>query len=184
MVISLFRKISIALTTVLLLTAIATGGTFRHVDDEEIVSIVQEGIELLKHKGKEAFSDINKRNGRFNRDNLLLYVYDTDVTLMAHPKMVRHIGKNLKGSPDVEGKKYRDEIVEKGLKGGGWTMYTYQEHEGHGLHFRKVYSNIVEHNGIKYIVAAETMLHEKTEAFMAEQKEQGHKQDHEDEHHH
>ena len=180
MVISSLKIFSIVSTILLLLTAIAVGGSFRDVDDKEIMNIVKEGVELIQSEGEEAFSVINKRESRFNKDNLLLSVYDSKVTLMAHPNLLIYIGKNFKGTHDVQGKKFRDEIVEKGLKGGGWTKYVYKDHKNHGLHFRKVYSNAVEHDGRKYIVAAETTVHEKTEEFLNEKKEHGHKDNHDD----
>ncbi|UCH45230.1 MAG: cache domain-containing protein [Nitrospiraceae bacterium] len=184
MVILSLRMLMILSTTLIVLTTIANGGTYREVDDQEVKNLVQEGIDLIQDKGDLAFSIISKRNGRFNRDNLLLYVYDDEVTLCAHPTVKSRIGSNLKGTKDVEGNMFRDEIVEKGLRGGGWSTYVYKDHVGHGLHFKRVYSDSLDHNGKKYIVAAETLVHEKTDIFLSEQEKHSDKDISDDKHHH
>ena len=166
-----------------LLTSTAGAGSFRTVDDKEIMNMVEEGIHLIKDKGEKAFIDINKKHGRFNKDNLLLYVYDANVTMLAHPKLPGYRGRHLKGTADVSGKKFRDELVNKGLEGGGWTNYTYKDHGDHGLHFKKVYSKSLNHEGKDYIVAAETFVHEQTDKYLNEVKEHGHKNSHEADHH-
>ena len=54
-----------------------------------------------------------------NKDNPAFYVfvYDTDVKIVTHPKKSL-VGRSYKGKSDVKGKKFRDEIVAGALKTG------------------------------------------------------------------
>lgn len=84
---------------------------------------------------------VNAEHPYQNKDNKALYVfvYDTDVKIVAHPKKTL-VGKSYKGKPDVRGKKFRDEIVEGALKNKtGWVTYAYTKPGETGIHHKKTY---------------------------------------------
>jgi polar amino acid transport system substrate-binding protein len=86
---------------------------------------------------------------------LYAFVYDTDVSIVAHPKKDL-VGRNFKGKPDVRGKKFRDEIVEKAVKdGSGWVDYSYQKPGEAGIHPKSTYCKTVKgSDGKQYVVCA------------------------------
>lgn len=92
-----------------------------------------------------------------NKDNgaNYVFVYDTDVTMVAHPKAVL-VGKSYKGKPDVRGKKFRDEIVEGAIANStGWVDYSYTKPGDKGIHAKKTYFQLCEgSDGKTYVVCS------------------------------
>jgi signal transduction histidine kinase len=75
--------------------------------------------------------------------------------MIAHPR-AELVGKSMKGKPDIKGKKFRDEIVERALKGEtGWEDYLYQKPGETGIHPKTTYfSKAVGSDGVVYIVCS------------------------------
>ena len=75
--------------------------------------------------------------------------------MVAHPR-ADLVGKNVKGKPDVKGKKFRDEMVERALKGEtGWVDYLYQKPGETGIHPKTTYfAKASGSDGKTYIVCA------------------------------
>lgn len=92
-----------------------------------------------------------------NKDNAAMYVfvYDTDVTIVAHPKATL-VGKSYKGKPDVRGKKFRDDIVQGALANKtGWVTYSYTKPDDKGIHSKKTYYQLCEgSDGQIYVVCS------------------------------
>ena len=84
-----------------------------------------------------------------------VFVYDTDVAMVAHPKAVL-VGKSYKGKPDVRGKKFRDEIVTGALADKtGWVTYSYTKPGEKGIHPKKTYFQLcVGSDGKNYVVCS------------------------------
>ncbi len=125
--------------------------------EEEAMALVEKAVKLIEEKGEAALVAISKPDGEFFIKDKALYafVYDEERVIIAHPYKPTLVGRSYKGKPDVRGKKFRDEIVEKAIKhGSGWTDYSYQKPGEKGIHKKKVYGKLVERDGKKYIVCA------------------------------
>lgn len=129
----------------------------KHTDEsmteKDVMAMLGKAVKLLNEKGDDALKIISVPDGDFQEGALYAFVYDENVTILAHPDKPALIGQNFKGKPDLKGKKFRDEIVSKALAGGGWTEYVYTKPDSTGLFLKKVYSKLAENKGKKYIVA-------------------------------
>lgn len=91
---------------------------------------------------------------------LYVFIYDPEVTMVAHPR-ADLVGKSVKGKPDVKGKMFRDEMVERALKGEtGWVDYLYQKPGETGIHPKMTYfAKVMGSDGKTYIVCAGKYQH-------------------------
>ena len=108
---------------------------------------------LLNEQGDAGLAVIGTTDGDFHKGALYVFVYDTDVKMLAHPVKPTLVGRSYKGKPDAKGKKFRDIIVENAKNGGGWVDYVYQKPGASGLHKKKVFSKLAENGGKQYVVA-------------------------------
>ncbi len=125
--------------------------------EKDVKDLVEKASKLILEKGEAALAEISKEDGGFyfKERGLYAFVYSEECVMLAHPYKPNLIGKSYKGKPDIKGKKFRDEIVEKALKeGAGWTDYTYQKPGDQGLFQKTAYGKLVEKDGKKYIVVS------------------------------
>jgi polar amino acid transport system substrate-binding protein len=95
---------------------------------EEVTSLVKQTRTAIEKDAPQTIASINRAEHPYkNADNpsLYVFVFDTDLNVVAHAvKRSKVVGKNVKGKPDIKGKKFRDEILEKAIKdGSGWVDY-------------------------------------------------------------
>ncbi|PIE35964.1 hypothetical protein CSA56_01900 [candidate division KSB3 bacterium] len=127
------------------------------ISDEEAMALVEKAGKLLEKKGDAALEMIGDPDGEFfMKDNALyVFVYDPECVILAHPYKPTLVGRSYQGKPDVRGKIFREELVEKALEeGNGWTYYSYQKPGENGIHQKKVFGKLFESEGKKYIVCA------------------------------
>ena len=112
---------------------------------EDAKALVKRAVAYVKYQGKQkALAEISMPKGMFDKGELYVFAYDLQGVMVAHPKNPALIGQNLIAVPDVEGKLFRKEIVEKAKsQGSGWVDYVYlnpetnrQEHKT--TYFQKV----------------------------------------------
>lgn len=94
---------------------------------EEVTTLVKQTKVAVEKNALQTFARINRAEHPYkNSDNPALYVFvfDTDLTVVAHAIKTGVIGKNVRGKPDIKGKMFRDEILATALKDGeGWVDY-------------------------------------------------------------
>jgi polar amino acid transport system substrate-binding protein len=94
---------------------------------EEVVALVKQTKMAMEKNALQTIARINRAEHPYkNKDNpsLYIFVFDTDLTVVAHAIKTKVIGKNVKGKPDIKGKKFRDEMLVKAQKNGsGWVDY-------------------------------------------------------------
>ena len=75
---------------------------------------------------------------------------------MAHAIKTDVIGKNVKGKPDVKGKKFRDEILAKALKdGSAWVDYYFANPKTKQIARKSTYFELARgSDGKDYIVGS------------------------------
>ena len=94
-------------------------------DRDDAKTLVKRAAAYVKYQGKDkALAEINTPKGMFDKGELYVFAYDLQGVMLAHPKNPALIGQNLIDVPDVEGKLFRKEIVEKAKSNGsGWVDY-------------------------------------------------------------
>ncbi|MET0105675.1 MAG: cache domain-containing protein [Sedimenticola sp.] len=94
---------------------------------EQVTSLVKQTRTAIEANALQTFARINRAEHPYmDAENPALYVFvfDTDLNVVAHAIKTKVIGKNVKGKPDIKGKKFRDEILAKALRdGSGWVDY-------------------------------------------------------------
>lgn len=91
-------------------------------------NMVGKAIDYYMAKGRTAFlREINNPVGLFRKGDLYVFVYDSNMTMLAHPVKPELVGRNLLNKKDWAGGKYfRKEIRDVVMaKGRGWVDYEY-----------------------------------------------------------
>lgn len=134
-----------------------------HVDDDVTDQMVMDLVNLtaghMETDASGTIEKINKQEAPYrDSDNASLYsfVYDTNLTVVAHATNENIVGVNLKGKTDASGKPFRDEILAGALENGkGWEDYIYTKPDKSGLYRKSTYYKLVTgSNGTKYIVCS------------------------------
>lgn len=146
-------KIHLKIILPLVLLVFSATTFSQDITEKDVKELSEKAVTLIQEKGEAALEIISTPHGEFHKGALYVFVYDTDVNIIAHPVKPSLVGRNYKGKPDVKGNKFRDSIVETALNGGGWTEYFYQKPGDAGLFKKKVYSKLAEKDGKNYIVA-------------------------------
>jgi PAS domain S-box-containing protein len=95
----------------------------------EARAMVRKAADYYRENGRERLlSEINKPEGEFHKGDLYAFVYDGDMTMLAHPVHAELVGRNKLNQKDWAGGKYfRQEIKEIAhTKGSGWVDYEYE----------------------------------------------------------
>ena len=126
---------------------------------EDVTSLVKQTSEAVGKNVLQTFARINRAEHPYkNKDNPALYVFvfDTDLTVMAHAIKSKVVGKNVKGKPDVKGKKFRDEMLETAQKdGNGWVDYYFLNPKSKKTEHKTAYIELaVGNDGKGYIVGS------------------------------
>lgn len=80
------------------------------------------------------------QSGKFTKGEVYAFAYDLNAVMLAHPKNPKLVGQNLMEKPDVEGKLFRKEIVEKAkASGSGWVDYVYKNPETNAVENKTTY---------------------------------------------
>jgi cytochrome c len=98
---------------------------------QNAIHFVNKAVDFAKKNGTDSLlSAINKANSEFLQNEMYVFAYDTNGNIIAHPVNSKIVGKNLLDIPDVDGKYFRREIVEKGKKQDtAWIDYKYKNPE-------------------------------------------------------
>jgi polar amino acid transport system substrate-binding protein len=133
--------------------------------NEEVIALVKETRSAIEKNAEHTFESILFGDHPFKNENnpsLYVFVLDTDLTVAAHPIMPHMAGKNLKGKPDLKGKMFREEMLEKALKNGsGWVKYHYFNPKTRQATLKISYFELANgSDGKKYIVGSGRYLDE------------------------
>jgi len=129
------------------------------VTREQVTELVNLTAGAMEKDAPGTIARINAGEHPFwDRENRALYVfvYDTNVTIVAEADNPRLIGVNMKGKTDVAGTPFREQIVEKALAGGtGWVDYIWMIPDRNGVYSKSAYFRRVEgSDSATYIVAS------------------------------
>ena len=151
------KKIFYLVASILLLAVSATFVIAQ--TSEECTALVNQTAEAMEKNVYQTLARINRAEHPYkNKDNPSLYVFvmNTELTVRGHPIKTKVIGKNVKGKPDIKGKKFRDEFLAVTRKGGsGWVDYYFlnpkTKKEEHKTSFVKL---VKGSDGNEYIVGS------------------------------
>jgi cytochrome c len=95
------------------------------------INFVNKSVDFaMKHGNDSLLGAINQAESEFFQKDLYVFAYDTNGNIIAHPVNPKIVGKNLLDIPDIDGKYFRREIVEKGKKQDtAWIDYKYKNPE-------------------------------------------------------
>lgn len=121
------RLVALAVAA-LTLCAIFAGTALAAKDKDAVTAMVKEAVAVAEKEGRDAvIAKVNDAKGKFVRGELYVFIYDMQATMMAHPMNPKLIGQNLLEAQDIDGKRFRKDIVEiASAKGGGWVDYKYK----------------------------------------------------------
>lgn len=151
------RKLMTMMTGMMFIAA--SFNAFGSQTDEEVIALVKQTKADIEKSASETFTKINQAVHPYkNKDNpsLYVFVFDTDLTVVAHAIKTKVVGKNVKGKPDVKGKKFRDEMLSKAKsKGSGWVDYYFLNPKSKETEHKKAYIELANGNdGKGYIVGS------------------------------
>lgn len=108
--------------------AVSFGIGFTSSEADEAKAMVEKAVAYTLANGKEkALKEFNTPSNQFVKGELYVFAYDLTGTIIAHPINSKLVGMNVLGTPDVDGKFYRKEIIELAKKSGdGWVDYKYK----------------------------------------------------------
>jgi cytochrome c len=93
-------------------------------ETKQIVDLVNNAATLLEQKGKDAFTAFRAKGSVWYKDDLYVFVYDLNGTVLCNPSFAAYEGKNLMEMKDPNGKAFVHELIETAkAKGSGWVDY-------------------------------------------------------------
>lgn len=127
--------------------------------DAEVVSLVNITAAAIEKDAPDAFRRINAHEPPFRDPKnpaLYAFVYDTNVTIVAHADNIQFVGVSHRGKTDVSGKAFPDNIVAGALANGtGWEEYIYYNPVETGLYNKTTYYRLTRgSDGDLYIVCS------------------------------
>jgi cytochrome c len=86
---------------------------------DDAKAMVEKAAQFYQENGKEkALQEFNNPSGQFVQGELYVFAYDLTGTVIAHPINPKQVGVNTVDVPDVDGKFWRKEALEKVTKDG------------------------------------------------------------------
>ncbi|GAA5262705.1 cache domain-containing protein [Methanocalculus sp. MC3] len=118
------------------------------VTREEVIGLVDSTADAIEKDTPGTFARINAGEHPFwDSENRALYVfvYDTNVTIVAEADNPRLVGENMRGKTDIVGTPFRDQITDIALtEGSGWVDYKWMIPEMNGIYHKSVYFKLIE----------------------------------------
>jgi polar amino acid transport system substrate-binding protein len=126
---------------------------------ENAVELVNLTADSLARDAQKTIKDINAGTHPYrdaDQPSHYVFVYDTNVTMIAHAENIRMVGVSYHGKTDVAGKPFRDLIVQGALQNGsGWEDYVYSNPVEGGLFWKTSrYQLVTGSDGKEYVVCS------------------------------
>jgi hypothetical protein len=88
----------------------------------ELISTVENMLVYAKKQGKDrVLAEINNPNGQFHNENVTIFAYNMDGTVLAYPDMQVMIGEDRINYRDAYGIRTVDNLITRCLQGGGYV---------------------------------------------------------------
>jgi polar amino acid transport system substrate-binding protein len=128
--------------------------------DAEVTALVNKTAADIGRNAADTFRRINAGEAPYVdpvHPDLYVFVYDANVTMVAHGDNIRMVGINYREKTDVTGRPFRFNVVVEGaLKTGtGWEEYVYSSPSQNGLYYKTTFYRLVTgSDGNLYVVCA------------------------------
>jgi polar amino acid transport system substrate-binding protein len=127
--------------------------------DDSVVALVNTTALAIEKNASDTFRRINAGEAPYRDQedsSLYAFVYDMNMTMVAHADNIQLVGMNFKDKTDVTGKPFRDEIHAGALKNGtGWVDYVYMHPVQTNLYYKTTYYRLTQgSDGKSYIVCS------------------------------
>lgn len=128
-----------------------------NVSIREVTDLVNQTVADLARDAPETITRINAGQAPYKnieKPDLYVFVYNPEVTMIAHADNPRMVGLNYHNKVDVAGVPFRDHLVEGALTNGtGWVDYIYSSPAETGLFWKTTrYQLATGSDGEQYIV--------------------------------
>jgi len=138
---------------------LGVGCTLQPFTDEAVIGLVDTTAAALEQNAPDTLRRINAGEAPYSdptNPGLYVFVYTTDMTIVAHADNILLVGGNYKEKKDVTGKPYNEEIYEGALKNGtGWVEYVYMHPVQTNLYYKTTHYRLTRgSDGIQYIVCS------------------------------
>jgi polar amino acid transport system substrate-binding protein len=127
--------------------------------DAEVMDLVNTTAAAIAENATDTFRRINAEEAPFKdaaNPAHYVFVFDTNVTIVAQADNVRQVGVNFRDKTDVTGKPFRNEMVNGALlNGSGWVDYVFSNPTETGLYYKTSYYRAATgSDGETYIVGS------------------------------
>jgi len=98
---------------------------------DEAKSMAKKVETYFKANGKDkALAEVQKDKGQFEKGEVYVYIFDTNGTVLAHPKLPSWVGKSFLSLKDADGKYFIKDAVEAlKTKNEIWVQYKWNNPE-------------------------------------------------------
>ncbi|HSV49062.1 MAG TPA: transporter substrate-binding domain-containing protein [Candidatus Acidoferrales bacterium] len=127
--------------------------------NQEVMALVDETAAKIALNATDTFLHINAGEAPYKsttHKGLYVFVYDTNITMIAHADNILLVDVNFRGKTDVAGTPFRDYIVQGAIANGtGWVDYIYSNSAQSNLYYKTTYYRlVVGSDGNQYVVCA------------------------------
>jgi polar amino acid transport system substrate-binding protein len=138
---------------------LGVGCTRQAFTDEAVMALVDTTAAAIEKNASDTFRHINAGDAPYRDPKnpaLYVFVYDMNLTIVAHADNILMVGVNYRGKTDASGKPFRDEILAGALKNGtGWVDYVYLNPVQTNLYYKTAYYRLTRgSDGNSYIVGS------------------------------
>jgi polar amino acid transport system substrate-binding protein len=138
---------------------LGVGCTRQPFTDEAVIALVDTTAAALEQNAPDTLRRINAGEAPYSdptNPGLYVFVYTTDMTIIAHADNILLVGGNYKGKKDVTGTPFNEEIYEGALANGtGWVEYVYMHPVQTNLYYKTTYYRLTQgSDGVQYIVCS------------------------------
>lgn len=120
------KKTAIILSTLLAMTAPAMAEDFATPKDAE--ALVAKVVKAVIADSATTFKEINAKDPKWVNGDLYPYSLDMTGVVLAQGAQAKHVGKNLIGLQDSDGKEFVREYIEATkAKGKSWTDFKFTD---------------------------------------------------------
>ena len=138
---------------------LGVGCTRQSFTDGAVIALVDRTAAALEQNTSDTLRRINAGEAPYRdptNPGLYVFVFTTNLTVVAHADNILQVGVNFKGKTDVTGKPFRDELLEGALENGtGWVEYVYLHPDQTNLYYKTAYYRLTRgSDGAQYIVGS------------------------------
>lgn len=142
---------------VFLIVLVAATGVFYHQQIEnkqkaELVSMVDQAVQLVNEKGEAAFPEL--RSSSWVHNDSYVFIWRLDGIRMVYPPDSSGEGKNMTDLVDSEGKPIGKLFIQTALNGSGWVEYMWPKPGEKTLSLKITYIKQAQFQNQTYLVGS------------------------------